>query len=206
MENLDIVMFYKPQSVFSRRHEASNRPSLLRTTDMKQSASQMWCLIRFLPQLIGGQVPTDQPEWAVFLTLRTIMDIVFAPKLTEDVTYTLDGLIDEHHTMFQEVCNEIGRFAHDNNICMCAVNQTIHKLKQCQLCTWCIIYEFAVRYCTDILDMHFYLKSIPSVFVKEIALGREIHRAKRKNSHRNVDWPWQDHITPTAKPWTYEHC
>ena len=60
----------------------------------------MWALIRFLPQMIGHLIPVDYPEWAIFLLLRTIMDIVFAPEMTIDCSYTLEGLIEEHHSMF----------------------------------------------------------------------------------------------------------
>ena len=96
------IYFYR--CVNYRRHEASNRPSVQRNTEsMKQSASQMWALIRFLPQMIGHLVPVDNPEWATFLLLRTIMDMVFSPRITVDCTYTLEGLIEEHHSMFVEV-------------------------------------------------------------------------------------------------------
>ena len=53
----------------------------------------MWALLRFLPQMIGHLVPVDNPEWATFLLLRTIMDMVFSPRITVDFTYTLEGLI-----------------------------------------------------------------------------------------------------------------
>ena len=40
-----------------RKHEKQYQPSLLTHVDsMRQTATQMWCLIRFLPQLIGHKV------------------------------------------------------------------------------------------------------------------------------------------------------
>lgn len=54
--------------------------------------------------MIGDLVPIDNEEWTVFLLLRTIMDIIFSPTVTLDLTYTLDGLIEQHHTMFMQVC------------------------------------------------------------------------------------------------------
>lgn len=35
--------------------------------------------------------------------LRTIMDFVFAPAITVEASYTVDGLVEEHHAMFLEV-------------------------------------------------------------------------------------------------------
>ena len=54
--------------------------------------------------MIGDLVPIDNEDWTVFLLLRTIMDIIFSPTVTLDLTYTLDGLIEQHHTMFMQVC------------------------------------------------------------------------------------------------------
>lgn len=88
----------------SRKHESSNRPSVMTNLDgIKQTASQSWCLLRFLPQLIGNKVPVDHPGWHIFLLLRLIMDIVFSPVITEDVTYWIQSLVEEHHESFLEV-------------------------------------------------------------------------------------------------------
>ena len=86
--------------------DVANRPSVLRSFDsIKQTASQTWCLIRFLPQLIGERVPVDHKGWHLYLMLRTIMDFVFAPKITISATFMLDGLMEDHHSMFMEVCS-----------------------------------------------------------------------------------------------------
>ncbi|XP_065888107.1 uncharacterized protein [Dysidea avara] len=68
--------------------DKQNKPSKLQrkhlATDsyLKQSASQMWCLARYLPFLIGTLVCEDNDHWENFLTLLSIMDYVFAPLLT----------------------------------------------------------------------------------------------------------------------------
>ena len=45
----------------------------------KFTASQMWCLGRFLPLLIGDIIPDEYPYWENYLTHLDIMDEIFAP-------------------------------------------------------------------------------------------------------------------------------
>ena len=89
----------------------------------------MWALIRFLPQMIGHLVPIDYPPWAVFLLLRTIMDMVFSPRISVECTHTLDGLVEEHHSMFIEVSND-GNDKHtyyfDAKTYITAIHCTVH--------------------------------------------------------------------------------
>ena len=90
----------------NRRTEASNRPSVQRTADkIQQTASQTWCLIRFLPQMIGNNVPEDHEGWQLFILLRSIMDLVLSPKISIESSYVVDALVEEHHTLFKEVWN-----------------------------------------------------------------------------------------------------
>ena len=49
------------------------------------TASQTWCLVRYLPLLIGDLIPEDDEYWDHFLQLLTIMDYVFAPTTTEAI-------------------------------------------------------------------------------------------------------------------------
>lgn len=70
---------------------------------MKQTASQMWCLIRLLPFMIGGFIPEDDAKWEIFLTLRDIMEHILCPLITTAGTYELEGLIQQHHTLYLEV-------------------------------------------------------------------------------------------------------
>ena len=48
------------------------------------AASQMWCLGRFLPILIGDLVPEEHCYWENFLTLLDIVNELFAPITTTD--------------------------------------------------------------------------------------------------------------------------
>ena len=58
-----------------------NKPSVilnLRTNEnaVKQTASQMWCLLLFLPLMLGDLVSRQSPHWKLFLLLREICSIV----------------------------------------------------------------------------------------------------------------------------------
>lgn len=71
-----------------------------------QKAIQTWCLMRFLPLIIGDIVqPNDIvfSKWQVLLLLLDIMDIVFAPKCSTNMITILRQLIEEHHSSFKRV-------------------------------------------------------------------------------------------------------
>ena len=63
--------------------------------------SQMWCLARLFPLLIGKEIPETCQEWQNYLLLLKILDIVFAPVLTLDVIAYLRTLISDHHQSFK---------------------------------------------------------------------------------------------------------
>ena len=54
-----------------------------------------------MPLLIGEHVPEDDENWMLFLQLMEIVDILFAPRVTEDHAVYLSTLISEHHIEFQ---------------------------------------------------------------------------------------------------------
>ena len=64
-------------------------------------ASQMWCLGRFLPTMIGDWVPKDNENWQEFLLLLDIVDILFAPELLPEDIALLSVLIEDHHREFK---------------------------------------------------------------------------------------------------------
>ena len=92
--------------------DKKNKPSqILESTlkgkdnSLKQHASQMWCLFRVLPLLIGSLVPEDNLHWQLILKLRTIADIVFADAVTEGSSLYLKYLIQDHHSLFRVIPN-----------------------------------------------------------------------------------------------------
>lgn len=60
------------------------------------TASQMWCLGRFLPILIGDKIPTHYPYWENFIAQLNIMNEVFAPIVHEDRLEYLALLIEDY--------------------------------------------------------------------------------------------------------------
>lgn len=68
----------------------------------------MWCLCRLLPLMIGDKIPESDPRWKNLLQLLEIMDILFAPCLSDDHVAYLHLLIKEHHQAFTDLypsCN-----------------------------------------------------------------------------------------------------
>lgn len=65
-------------------------------------ASQMWCLARLLPLMIGDIASEDEPHWDNFLLMLSIVDYLFAPVTSGDIASYVKLLINEHHQAF---CN-----------------------------------------------------------------------------------------------------
>ena len=59
------------------------------------SATQMWCLGRFLPLLIADKIPGDNPYWENFLHHLQIIVEVFAPVTSDDRLDYLGMLIED---------------------------------------------------------------------------------------------------------------
>lgn len=70
----------------------------LRSADgtIKQSASEMWCLITNLPIMMGDKVARDEPLWELLLSLLDVMSIVFASAVSDGGTYYLQSIIADH--------------------------------------------------------------------------------------------------------------
>ncbi len=69
-------------------------------------ATQMWCLGRFLPLLIGHLVPEGDCFWDNILMLLTIMDYVFAPVTTADKADYVAMLVEDFLVDFRELYPE----------------------------------------------------------------------------------------------------
>ena len=59
----------------------------------------MWFLGRILPYMIGQHIPQTDEHWQNYLQLLQIVDLLFAPSISDDVGY-LSVLIAEHHHKF----------------------------------------------------------------------------------------------------------
>ena len=63
-------------------------------------ASQVWCLARYLPLLIGDLIPEGEDHWQNFLLMFDIVDIIFAPVIDQSLVANLRSKIQEHHMEF----------------------------------------------------------------------------------------------------------
>ena len=66
-------------------------------------ASQMWCLARMLPIMIGELVPENDQHWENFLLLLTITDYIFAPITSDSIVAYVRELLHEHHLEFRKL-------------------------------------------------------------------------------------------------------
>lgn len=84
-----------------------NKPSVILNlkseTALKQTAAQMWCLIQNLPFLLGDIVNPESLHWQLFILLREICSIIFAPVVTKGLAVFLKQLIIDHHKLFKEL-------------------------------------------------------------------------------------------------------
>lgn len=92
--------------------DSKNRPSpnfvvemLTTRKKLKQTGSQMWCLMRALPLLLFDSVQNltevDQSHKRLLFLLQDIMRIVFAFEQTEEDLDQLDVLIIQHNELFK---------------------------------------------------------------------------------------------------------
>ena len=70
------------------------------------TASQMWCLARFLPLMIGDLIPFEDEYWENFLTLLDIMDYVFVPSTTPEKVSHIAVLVEDFLTEFSHLYNQ----------------------------------------------------------------------------------------------------
>lgn len=94
-------------------NEMSNKPSpinLDKTSNLiGERAAQTWCLLRFLPLLLGDIVVNlsekQKDKFKVITLLLSIMSIVFCPVNTYGMIFRLRELISTHHYLFQKEYN-----------------------------------------------------------------------------------------------------
>ena len=67
------------------------------------TATEMWCLGRFLPLLVGDLVPEDNAHWEHFLQLLQIIDYLFAPRTSIAITQHMAILIQDFLLTWREL-------------------------------------------------------------------------------------------------------
>ena len=88
---------------------ASDRPNLFSAKlltplgKISGSASQKWQLFLVMPQILGRYLDENDESWQVYLLLRHVTDLVFAPVIAKSCLSYLSGLISQFLTCFTSV-------------------------------------------------------------------------------------------------------
>ena len=90
--------------------EHANKPSLILQSYLNnpfgasgQKASQMSCLVEFIPLIVGDKVEEGCEYWRLFTILLEIFQLVIAPNISIAVTYYLQSRISEHHQLYLQL-------------------------------------------------------------------------------------------------------
>ena len=67
------------------------------------AATQIWCLARLLPLMVGDKIDEADRNWKNLLLLLTIVDYTFAPVISASMIAYLKEMIHDHHTTFLEI-------------------------------------------------------------------------------------------------------
>ena len=79
--------------------EISNKPPKLAINrlknklDLKMSAAEILCLVRYFGLIIGDLLPKDNTDWKLYQYLRQIIDIILSPRIIYADTKILKNLI-----------------------------------------------------------------------------------------------------------------
>lgn len=73
------------------------------------TAAQKWCLLRFLPLLIGDLIPEGNKEWHLLLNLRVLVTYLLSESFSHGMISVLQDMIKDHLEMFLDVfpCNTL---------------------------------------------------------------------------------------------------
>lgn len=76
-----------------------NKPCEVDLVKLRQSASQMFCLVRLLPLMLGNVIPRVDEHWQYLLLLQQILDVVFSRAPPEGSSDQLEYLIAQRFLM-----------------------------------------------------------------------------------------------------------
>ncbi|XP_052130760.1 uncharacterized protein LOC127751350 [Frankliniella occidentalis] len=95
---------------FYGKVEAGNRLQAYKLTrdsivggSLNFSSSEMLCFIRCFGEMVGDLIPENDPVWNLFLMLRDIISIVFAPSFSRGTEELLQVLVQDHNNTYQEL-------------------------------------------------------------------------------------------------------
>ncbi|KAE8738222.1 hypothetical protein FOCC_FOCC016306 [Frankliniella occidentalis] len=94
-------------------HESGNKPSTSRLNPERFTAkkfnlsgSESLCLTRYLGEMIGHLIPSEEPVWEYYLTLRDLADILYCPFFVPGAEILLRNKVREHNELFVATFDE----------------------------------------------------------------------------------------------------
>ncbi|KAK3916850.1 Assembly factor cbp-4, partial [Frankliniella fusca] len=90
-------------------NEFGNKPPLVNEEKIKKdenvgfSASELLCLIRYFPLMIGHKINQEDKVWQFYLCLRELVEMLFAPTFPRSSIPYLIDLIANHHKQYMEL-------------------------------------------------------------------------------------------------------
>ena len=73
----------------------------------KLTASEMLSLFRYLPVILGPFIPMGDRHWALFLQLQRLVNIAYAPSLTDSMLDYFEELYEDHMLLYKKLYPEI---------------------------------------------------------------------------------------------------
>ena len=68
--------------------------------EIKQSASKLLCLTRYLGLMIGDLINDKSEYWDLYLIHRKIIGLITSPNIPKYKTYLLKDMIQQHHLLY----------------------------------------------------------------------------------------------------------
>ena len=145
------------------KHDITNKPVSLTENALKAdmlplTASQMWCLTRVLSLAVGALVPEDDNVWALYMQLRNVLDIVFAPEVSSDELILLKVLIEEYLSMRGDCFpQESLKNKHHHLVHYPRIIQEVGPLYR----FWCMRFESKHQRAKTVMSMSCNFKNVP---------------------------------------------
>ena len=91
--------------------DKKNKPQVIKTTsvanlNIKQTACEMWNLMRLFPIMVGSFVPQSDSAWLIYLQFLQISERLCSPKFSRGDLVFLQSLIDEFFPQFLDEFGE----------------------------------------------------------------------------------------------------
>jgi len=86
--------------------DKANKPVPITSTvgeTIKQNTGRTWCLLRLFLLMVSSKVPVGDKYWQLFLELKEIVELVFAPHLAVGHVLMLQVKVHDHLQLFHEL-------------------------------------------------------------------------------------------------------